>query len=577
MPVPGWAGTNPWDFPQNNPQQRPQGAMPPPMGMQPAPTGLPPQGAQQSPLAGLPGLSGPPGAPPGPPSGTVGLPAGQGNAQGALGMARGGHVSARSSFGGGLRAPGVRKGGVKPMHLSIPLASGGVVRPGTRPVMLRQKYAEGGLVKAAGQVKGAGRLGDSVLVHVNPKEFSEMEAKFGPHSVNPETGLPEFGWFGDLLKIVAPIALMAIPGIGTAVGGALLGAGAAGATTLGDVLLGAGIGGVTGGWKGALAGGLTGGIGANLPANIGGLSTGLTQGLEGAALGAGSSAIQGGNPLTGALLGGATGYLGSALNGSSGNAGATGSPVAPAQSQTMSDPTTSIDDMGIARTVPGSATNTSFSPTGPVAPTGTTAPTAPGNAASSSGSLMSKALPALMLLSLAGQQKNPPVYTTTPPASNAPPYFNQPFAPTAYAPQVNQDALRMLMQNPGAYASQGGPGYYMPGTTGFTFPTPTVMAKGGALRQAHEHLNAPSAAARMGAIKGPGTGISDDVPAKLSNDEFVMDAGTTAMLGEGSSEEGHRRWEQIRQEIRKRAGMKNPKKPMKHVGGALSLLKGAKK
>lgn len=61
-------------------------------------------------------------------------------------------------------------------------------------------------------------------------------------------------------------------------------------------------------------------------------------------------------------------------------------------------------------------------------------------------------------------------------------------------------------------------------------------------------------------IKGPGDGQSDEIPAMLSNNEHIVDAGTVAMLGNGDSDAGHKRLDEMRQLIRKNAGMKNPKK-----------------
>jgi hypothetical protein len=55
-------------------------------------------------------------------------------------------------------------------------------------------------------------------------------------------------------------------------------------------------------------------------------------------------------------------------------------------------------------------------------------------------------------------------------------------------------------------------------------------------------------------IKGIGSGRSDDIDAKLSNDEYVMDAETVALLGDGSPEEGARRLDELRSNIRKHKG-----------------------
>jgi hypothetical protein len=55
-------------------------------------------------------------------------------------------------------------------------------------------------------------------------------------------------------------------------------------------------------------------------------------------------------------------------------------------------------------------------------------------------------------------------------------------------------------------------------------------------------------------VRGPGDGTSDDIPARLSDGEYVFDAGSVAALGNGSNEAGARRLDQMRQNIRKDAG-----------------------
>lgn len=52
----------------------------------------------------------------------------------------------------------------------------------------------------AQRVRRAGRAGDSMLVHVNPREKREMDRMFGPASTNPHTGLPEHGFFSKIGK-----------------------------------------------------------------------------------------------------------------------------------------------------------------------------------------------------------------------------------------------------------------------------------------------------------------------------------------------------------------------------------------
>lgn len=76
-------------------------------------------------------------------------------------------------------------------------------------------------------------------------------------------------------------------------------------------------------------------------------------------------------------------------------------------------------------------------------------------------------------------------------------------------------------------------------------------------------------------IQGPGDGTSDDIDARLSNGEYVMDAGSVAMLGNGSNEAGAKKLDELRMNLRKHAAkdlvqgkqfMKS-KKPQSYIGG----------
>jgi hypothetical protein len=125
-------------------------------------------------------------------------------------------------------------------------------------------------------------------------DINEFTVGHAANKINPETGYPEFfkKFFKRIARVAVPAALSYFaPGIGQALGGSILGAGAAGASTLGNALIGGGIGALSGGGlKGALTGAVTGGIGAN----IGSLGSGL-QGpsLSGAPLDSGGSGILG--------------------------------------------------------------------------------------------------------------------------------------------------------------------------------------------------------------------------------------------------------------------------------------------
>ncbi len=59
---------------------------------------------------------------------------------------------------------------------------------------------------------------------------------------------------------------------------------------------------------------------------------------------------------------------------------------------------------------------------------------------------------------------------------------------------------------------------------------------------------------RMRLFMGPGSGRSDDIPAQLSDGEYVMDSETVALLGDGSTSEGARRLDEMRSNLRKHKG-----------------------
>jgi hypothetical protein len=77
------------------------------------------------------------------------------------------------------------------------------------------------------------------------------------------------------------------------------------------------------------------------------------------------------------------------------------------------------------------------------------------------------------------------------------------------------------------------------------------------------------------AVRGPGTGRSDEIPALLSDGEYVIDAETVSMLGDGSGEAGAKRLDELRIKIRKHKGRNlargkfsaNAKRPDKYLSG----------
>jgi hypothetical protein len=118
---------------------------------------------------------------------------------------------------------------------------------------------------------------------------------------------------------------------------------------------------------------------------------------------------------------------------------------------------------------------------------------------------------------------------------------------------------------------------YGPGTLGEeTFKVvsgipekPTGMSHGGTMGYAR------GSSRESFAVNGPGTGRSDDIPAVLSDGEYVIDAETVALLGDGSSKAGAKKLDEMRVNIRKHKGRNlakgkfsvNARRPEKYLSG----------
>jgi hypothetical protein len=57
-----------------------------------------------------------------------------------------------------------------------------------------------------------------------------------------------------------------------------------------------------------------------------------------------------------------------------------------------------------------------------------------------------------------------------------------------------------------------------------------------------------------GHVRGPGSGRSDDIPAVLSDGEYVIDSESVALLGDGSTDAGAERLDKMRENLRKHKG-----------------------
>ncbi len=114
-------------------------------------------------------------------------------------------------------------------------------------------------------------------------------------------------------------------------------------------------------------------------------------------------------------------------------------------------------------------------------------------------------------------------------------------------------------------------GYGMGGAQQAAYAQPQQqMARGG---MAYAQGGPLSAVARF--VRGGGSGRDDTIDARLSDGEYVMDAETVSMLGDGSVDEGARRLDAMRSKIRKHKGKAlargkfspNAKQPMAYLSG----------
>ena len=422
-----------------------------------------------------------------------------------------------------------------------------------------KKMAKGGLAAATRQMRMAGRNGDTMLAHINPREAQMLKQAGGSGTINPTTGLPEYFSFSDLWKVALPIALDFIaPGIGTTLG-ATLGASAAWAPALGGALIGAGTSALTGGnpLQGAIMGGMGGGLGGNLGGMLAPEASATTQGLLGSGLvGALGGMATGRGPLEGAAQGALGSYIGNAV-GTMGGPGALGTGVA-AGSETFKnamvagyDPQTALAGGALSGLAAGmrkpsqAAVDTISTDT---KPTGVSAK--PGTSFDKMGAL----LPLAGLLS-APSEAQTAVKSMSPEQQE---YFNRPSIKWDW-PKMQQDAARSNMSLSQFMAQS------WPQITSGTYNMPVVKkARGGALSQI----------AYM--ARGSGSGRDDTIDAKLSDGEYVFDAETVALIGDGSSKMGAQRLDLMRQQIRKQKGKAlargkfspDAKSPLSYLRGA---------
>jgi hypothetical protein len=335
--------------------------------------------------------------------------------------------------------------------------------------------------------------------------------------------------------------------------------------------------------------------------------------LLGAAMGGGSAALTGGDPLKGALLGGLTGGAGAGIGGALGGSAAAGTEAALATAGTEA-----ATNAAMAQALPASTmvanpiTATGLTPI----PAGQSFAQASQLANTTSGvnAAMNQAFPLSANAGISGL----PAASTSPFLPTAPSVVPPPPAPTfgegmakfASDPMASLQANKFTAAASGLAGAMGGrEDPYSPeeyngplkrfrlssdyrGVTPYAEGGITDLAAGGYDRMVGEEPMYPQAMARGGIsnlgsysdyarggrmLKGPGDGMSDSIPAsiggkrpaRLATEEFVVPADVVSHLGNGSSDAGAKQLYAMMDKVRKaRTGRKsqgreiNPRKYM---------------
>jgi hypothetical protein len=136
---------------------------------------------------------------------------------------------------------------------------------------------------------------------------------------------------------------------------------------------------------------------------------------------------------------------------------------------------------------------------------------------------------------------------------------------------TNNDVNKLLVQATG-YTGKFGAGGWQDWIS--KQPEPVKAKARAILRQAQKE---DRIAFRKGgfAVEGMGTGRSDEIPAMLSDGEYIMDAETVALLGDGSSKAGAAKLDKFRANVRQHKGKSlakgkfsvNAKAPERYLSG----------
>jgi hypothetical protein len=471
--------------------------------------------------------------------------------------------------------------GMMPPPMQQPPMQQGMMQP---PPMMQppQAMAQGGLASAAQHIQAAGRGGDTMLAHINPREAAMLKNMGASGSINPRTGLREFGWnWKRMISTVLPAAIgVFAPAVGNYLGSAAgFGLGKAGqiaGTALAAGALGAGASALTGGnvLKGGLQSGVLGGLNAGLGSEIGG-AIGIKNPIAasaagGALIGGGMSALTHDDIMKGALQGG----IGGALSGAGpqlANKFAQGSPnlgsgistaarvggnmltagYEPGQAVTsgalaglakgLYDKNQSPSDQAVQKTADENGGQLAKDTLGQTPPTTGSVPPA-SDKSMDWGTIGLLGLGGVAAASmLGGSDKIQQAVATSPKlTTEQQQYMSKPLSTWDWdkmaveAAKEGVDVATWTAMNWNDVSS---------GKYNVAQPEPVLKAQGGLSKIAY-------------LAQGSGSGRDDTIDARLSDGEYVIDAETVALLGDGSTKAGAAKLDKMRSELRKQKGRK---------------------
>ena len=450
-------------------------------------------------------------------------------------------------------------------------------------MMPQQPMAQGGLAGAAQHIQAAGRGGDTMLAHINPREAAMLKNMGASGSINPRTGLREFGWnWKSMISTLLPAAIgVFAPAVGNYLGSAAgFGLGKAGqiaGTALAAGALGAGASALTGGnvLKGGLQSGVLGGLNAGLGSEIGG-AIGIKNPIAasaagGALIGGGMNALTHDDIMSGALQGGIGGAiagagpqlankfaqgspnLGSGLNTAArvgGNMLTAG--YTPGQSATSGVlaglakglyDKNSPADQAVQKTADENGGQLAKDTLGQTPPATGSVPPA-GDKSMDWGTIGLLGLGGVAAASmLGGSGKVQQTLATSPKlTTEQQQYFNLP------STTLDWDAMAIDAAKEGVDVGTYSATHWGRGLDKYKIDTarPVTekqMAQGGLSKIAY-------------LAQGSGSGRDDTIDARLSDGEYVIDAETVALLGDGSTKAGAAKLDKMRAELRKQKGKK---------------------